>query len=170
MVSREEWIGIHPLGYAISSYGNVTGKRKNRLKPMINIHGYARVCLRDREYKKYKTIHSLVAEAFIGPRSTGVTINHKDGNKLNNHVDNLEYISRLENLKHAWANGRKCRGDSHGRRKLTSVEVDEIRQLYKRGNRSILAKTYGVCKEHITRITTGQNWSLISKDAGGQKS
>ena len=51
-------------------------------------------------------IHHLVAEAFIGPRPDGAEINHKDCDKTNNAVDNLEYVSRGENIAHALANGK----------------------------------------------------------------
>ena len=51
-------------------------------------------------------IHHLVAAAFIGPRPDGAEVNHKDCDKTNNAVDNLEYVSRGENIAHALANGK----------------------------------------------------------------
>lgn len=60
--------------------------------------------------KRYLTthgylVHHLVAEAWIAPIPEGYTVNHKDLNKFNNHVENLEIITRSDNLKHAWKNG-----------------------------------------------------------------
>lgn len=51
-------------------------------------------------YTKY--IHGLVAEAFLGPRPEGYQVDHKDGNRSNNHVSNLEYVTHRENIKRAW--------------------------------------------------------------------
>lgn len=159
MESIELWKTIDPAGYAVSSLGRVSGKRKDFLKPLINVHGYARVCLRFGVIQKYKSIHSLVMGAFIGPRSVGMTINHKDGNKLNNRLDNLEYVTLQDNLAHGWSGGKKRQGDSHGMRKLNSIEVGKIRQLASSGiAKRDLAKTYGVCKSQIVRIVAGRSW------------
>lgn len=72
--------------------------------------GYMQVCLRKtnndvnnitkRNYTKY--IHGLVAEAFLGPRPEGYQVDHKDGNRSNNHISNLEYVTAKENIKRAW--------------------------------------------------------------------
>lgn len=76
------------------------------LKPSLDRYGYEKVALIISRHKRYtKTVHRLVAEAFI-PRVEGKEhVNHKDGNKRNNHVDNLEWCSPKENTTHAWENG-----------------------------------------------------------------
>lgn len=56
--------------------------------------------------QKLATVHSLVAECFIGPRPEGLQIDHIDGNRANNHKDNLEYVTPKENIQRAWANGQ----------------------------------------------------------------
>ena len=71
--------------YHFSENGGHLGKR------YLTTHGHA--------------VHHLVAEAFIAPIPEGYTVNHKDLNKFNNHVENLEIITRADNLKHAWENG-----------------------------------------------------------------
>ena len=50
-------------------------------------------------------VHSLICEAYHGPRPEGYQCNHKDLDKTNNHPDNLEWVSQADNMKHAWANG-----------------------------------------------------------------
>ena len=49
-------------------------------------------------------VHRLVAEAFLGEASSDMTVNHKDGNRQNNHVDNLEWLSRTDNIRHGFDN------------------------------------------------------------------
>ena len=63
--------------------------------------GYYVVNLSDGKNSKQHYVHFLVAQAFIGERNGRLTINHKDGNKLNNHISNLEYCSYAENNRHA---------------------------------------------------------------------
>lgn len=70
---------------------------------------YLRVALY-RDSKRHDTpVHHLVAEAFLGPRPLGLEINHKDGNPQNNRVDNLEYVTHSENVRHGWATTRRPR-------------------------------------------------------------
>lgn len=67
--------------------------------------GYYRVVLSSNGEKKYVKIHTLVAEQFIGEIDSDHVVNHIDGNKHNNNVDNLEIITPIENTKHAWRTG-----------------------------------------------------------------
>lgn len=159
MQSDEIWRPTCVFGYFVSINGKVSGKRKVALKPQIADNGYFRVCLYDRGIKKYKTVHSLVAEAFIGRRPKGMTINHIDGDKFNNQAGNLEYMSLQDNLKHGWKIGRKCEGDSHGGRRLSSEEVDEIKRLREMGEKiKDLAKCYAVYRGTISDIVNNKSW------------
>lgn len=76
------------------------------LKPKQDKYGYLVVSLTTVNRKaQHKTIHRLVAEAFIENPNQHPTINHKDGNKENNHSSNLEWVSWKENTQHAWRLG-----------------------------------------------------------------
>lgn len=87
--------------YLVSDEGQIYSKFLGRcLKPDISIFGYKRVSLRNATGAKHFSVHSLVAEAFIGPRPEGLQVNHKDENKLNNQVENLEYVTPKENSNH----------------------------------------------------------------------
>lgn len=97
--------------YQVSNYGNVRSfsKWKNGgfLKPGIGTTGYLFVNLVQdgRKTTNTKVIHRLVANAFL-PNSDGLAeVNHIDGNKQNNNVDNLEWVSRHENIRHAIEHG-----------------------------------------------------------------
>lgn len=121
-MNKEIWkdiIGYEGL-YQVSNLGRVKAldryKISNGGKYLIKEHimkpntqgtcDYHRVGLTDNNrIRKYHTIHKLVATAFIENNNNYREINHKDGNKHNNYVDNLEWCSRSYNIKHAYDNG-----------------------------------------------------------------
>ena len=75
------------------------------LKTGLNSAGYLYVILCKNKKTKHLTIHRLVVESFIGEIPKGLTVNHKDGNKQNNNLSNLEIITYKENTRHAMKNG-----------------------------------------------------------------
>ncbi len=104
----EIWKPIEGHNYEISNRGNVRHIETKRIKvPELHDNKYLRVKLNKRNYK----VHRLVGLYFISNPSNKPEINHKDGNKLNNHVDNLEWVTPKENTKHAIENGLKPRLD-----------------------------------------------------------
>lgn len=95
-------------GYEICSNGFVISHKKQNkkiLKGYKNTKGYLLVDLN--KNKRAVKIHRLVALAFINNEHNKPQVNHKDGNKLNNHIDNLEWVTNSENQKHAIKNGLK---------------------------------------------------------------
>ena len=87
--------------YEVSNYGEVRKVDGTMMQGNINSYGYRVVRLTKNGRPKDKKVHRLVALAFI-PTITGKNfVNHKDGNKLNNYVGNLEWVTRGENNKHA---------------------------------------------------------------------
>lgn len=111
----EKWVPIKGFEqYKISTFGRVVSS-KNFLEPLIlkpSIdNGYPRVKLIGLNGRKRReTIHRLVAETFLPNPEGKKQVNHKDGNKLNNCVNNLEWVTSSENLKHAHRTGLKsCR-------------------------------------------------------------
>lgn len=99
--------------YSIDDQGNIyslkntSSRRKRKIKPFINNSGYLRVGLYDLNGKrKGHYIHRLVAETFISNPNKLPIVNHKDGNKQNNHVSNLEWCTQSENEIHAVNQGR----------------------------------------------------------------
>ena len=96
--------------YMVSSYGNVKGIVRSgstgcMLKPIENRCGYQTVSLYEHPISKRCMVHRLVALAFIPNPDGKRTVNHKDGNKKNNCVDNLEWATHSENHKHAYRIG-----------------------------------------------------------------
>ena len=94
--------------YLISTEGNVKVKHSNKMITTHNLQGgYKIVCLRkEKKWKQFK-MHRLIADAFIenGDVKNKKIVNHKDGNKLNNNTNNLEWVTHSENSKHAHAIG-----------------------------------------------------------------
>jgi hypothetical protein len=133
-----------------------------------NIKGYPAVQLwRDNQREPWLT-HRLVAEAFIGPCPEGHEINHKDGNPQNLRPSNLEWVTHRENQRHAAdvlgrKMGRPHQGEANGGgRKLTEVDVREIRQLHATGSYTLaeLGEQFEVTKQMIWQIVHGYAWTI----------
>ena len=94
--------------YLISNFGEIISEKFNkrkRLKQCIpNNKGYLVVRLSKNKTKKTFSVHRLVTNAFIPNPKNNPEVNHIDGNKLNNKVTNLEWVSAKENIQHAWKN------------------------------------------------------------------
>lgn len=111
MNTQEEWKAVAECNgeYYVSSWGRVKSLKfgKERiLKPGLIGNGYPAVSIcYAKKKQKCEIIHKLVAMAFIPNPYAKPQVNHKDGNKLNNHIDNLEWVTIKENIQHAWDTG-----------------------------------------------------------------
>lgn len=177
----EEWrpvVGYEGL-YSVSDAGRVRSHRNHIfLKPYIGKKGYAHVTP-SRANRRVKTaIHTLVANAFIGLRPIGQEVNHKNGRKADNRLDNLEYVSQPENVRHAYRTGLAATGDSHysrtkpeqlarGERSaksdLTEDRVREIRHVYANTKISYvkLAVQFGITAAAVGYIVRRESWTYI---------
>ena len=144
--------------YEVSDNGIVKRTRWDLLKPHKINSGYYCVSIHGRTY----CIHRLVLEAFIGP--SDLDVNHKDGNKLNNNLSNLEYVTRSDNAKHAFRLGlqKPMQGINSPQAKLTNEKVYRIRALYdSRTPRKNIAEEFDVCVQLINRIGRRVRWSHL---------
>lgn len=146
--------------YCVSDTGDVKNTRTHRyLHNFCGKDGYLRVQITG----ETKLVHRLVAEAFLPIEAGKDFVNHKDGNKQNNNVSNLEWCTRSENMKHAYRMGLKnsC-GAKNGRSKLTEDDVAFIRRHHKAYDKKFgtgaLAKKFGVARQTISAVVSGQNW------------
>lgn len=92
--------------YAVNERGEIYSLRKGRtLTPKANYDGYLRIQLWSANQCEYVSIHRLIAETFIPNPHNKPFVNHIDGNKKNNDVENLEWCTQKENIAHAWEKG-----------------------------------------------------------------
>lgn len=136
--------------YQVSNHGRVFSlKTEKILKPIRCATGYLYAHLSNGGRAQKKVIHRLVMLTFCG-RSL-LTVNHKDFNRTNNHLDNLEYLSIGDNIRHSAATGRLSRPSTT--RKIDSTDV----QLIRASNDlpKDLARRFGVCRQTIRNIKLG---------------
>jgi hypothetical protein len=146
----ERWlpaVGYEGL-YEISDFGRVRRiegafywrPSAKILAPQFSHDGYCKVFLSktgNAGKKQWEFMHCLVAAAFIGPKPPGHDVDHLDGNRANNQIENLRYLYHKENK----------------RKKLSHQDVAEIRRLCLEGfNQYELAQMFGVRQSHISRI------------------
>lgn len=113
--------------YQITNDGRVYNKKYNRyLKPGLNNTGYLSVKLSDNGLQKTYPIHRLVAIHFLDKGDYNV-VNHKDGNKINNNVYNLEWVTYQHNAIHAIDNGLNNPGD-YCKIKVINIKTGDIFQ------------------------------------------
>ncbi len=155
---QELWRPIDIMGYEVSTTGRVRGtnrtsyrnrKLKGKLiKPFLSSSGYYQVSLTKNHTKRY--VHRLVAVAFLGEfTKEKPQVNHKDGNRLNNNVSNLEMSNQTENLIHA----HRVLGHKPHNIKLTKDKAKTIRTAYRGGTpQRQLAKQFGVSVMTINRL------------------
>lgn len=123
-------------GYFVSDLGRIKSIKKNReliLKLSHTKDGYVKCGITIQGSSCRFRVNRLVANAFIPNPENKPTVNHKDGNKDNNCASNLEWMTRSEQMKHAYKLGLKkpMRGTSHSMSRLTEEDVKWIRQHYK---------------------------------------
>lgn len=146
--------------WQISKSGEVYSKKSNKiLKPYLR-RGYPSLKYRGKHYY----IHVLVAETFIGEIDEGMCVNHKDGNKQNNHVENLEIVTIKENLQHALDNNlrKSVKGSKHGRAKLSDEDATNlIKDIINGIDDEEVAIKYGLSKLYVRNIRQKKRWKHI---------
>lgn len=191
----EEWRLIHFGFYEVSSLGNIRRAKSGiatfigrPVRPQAGGTGYSMVSLSgDKARRAY--VHHLVAEAFLGPRTK--IVNHKDGNKLNNRLENLEYVTHQENCAHAintiprqkgptkpklprkgkptgdnhWSHRRPdliARGNAMPHCKLSEDIVRSVRERVSNGEmQKEIAAEVGISVAQMSRIIRRKRWVYV---------
>lgn len=124
---------------------------------------YPRVSLCKEGVVSNMMVHRLVLDAFVPNIDGKPCCNHKDGNRTNNCVDNLEWCTYSENLAHAFRAGlRSHRGENCPNSKLKENDVIEIKKALASGEKCIdLSRKYGVHKGTISAIKNGVSWNFV---------
>lgn len=150
--------------YTVNEYGIVRSVRFGNkiMAQAISDRGYASVYLSRHGRTSAKRVHCLVAEAFI-PKTAG-TVNHKDGDKLNNHVSNLEWLSLSDNVKHSYdeLNRRAPQGSEHYRAIPVGMYTKAGELLAMFGSTNNAARVTGISNGNINSCING-----LRRSAGG---
>lgn len=140
------------LDYFITDFGNIIRNGKI-LAEMDNGFGYKKVNIKIKGKLVQKYVHRLVLETFLGSIPENKQVNHKDGNKANNVLSNLEIVSAKENTRHAIRTGLRARNIMH----LFDWEVLKIKELYSEGkSTSTIAERFSRSIRCIQHIVSGQ--------------
>lgn len=169
--TRENWRQVKGWNsYFVSDSGFVKSYKKNKLNGrLLTIHnhkdGYLTVDLSIGRKAYQKFVHRLVAEAFIPNPNNKKQVNHIDGDKRNNHVSNLEWSTRSENMRHAVRIGLKkpLKGSKNPAAKLSESDVLKIRKEYSLGGigQIALGVKYGVSQAVISDVLLRKRWKHI---------
>lgn len=173
---NEQWKEIQGFEneYLISNYGRIKSKTRvyhcgtnHSVQKTIEEHilhvffrkdKYVGVTLKKNGKSFSREIHRLVAEAFIPNQEKKEQINHKDGDKHNNKVDNLEWITRSENALHSYFK----LGNIKYKRNFSEQEIKEIKGLYLQGqSKNQLAKQYFCSRTTIKRIIENKSYQHV---------
>lgn len=169
---EEQWRDFEYNGakYRVSSQGRIMGMRGKLLKSHLNEDGYAVVTIGIGKKRTTEAIHRIVARVFIEKPDNNVKyeVNHKDCNRENNCVENLEWVTHQQNVKHSYQNNREVQyvardGIKNGRATFNDEEVLSIRKLYNESGYSIadLARLFHSKYSTIGNIVHNQTWKHL---------
>lgn len=157
-----EWRAIPSIpAYLVSNHGQVRHRFSCDPRKQQGDR-YLWVSFRGDGKNFVRTVHSLVAEAFLGPRPDGFQVRHLDGDRHNNHATNLAYGTAKENaLDREW-HGNTARGERNGNVKLADDKVVSLRNEYEdgAGTQRQLARRYG--------ISQAQVWNIVNHKQRGR--
>lgn len=169
----EIWKPIPGWPYIISSHGRIRRTTKYKkplkdcLKGTVNKAGYLQVCLSQRCKHFNVCIHQLVCEAFCGPcPSHDHEVAHWDGNKRNNHFQNLRWATHAENGADRIRLGECPKGMLHHKAKLTDDDVLEIVRLLREGaSIKTISLQFGISESNIKHIKYRRSWTHLTNNA-----
>lgn len=173
----EEWRKIDDWPYEISSWGRLRSLRRwiNASHGSVHFHperilkggrdsdGYWMAILSFDGKRRGVKIHQLVCSYFNGKRPIDKTmVAHRDGNKENNHKNNLYWATCKENKEDSIRHGTSVRGERHGSSKLSEAQVRQIKTLVRGGAHvGDLSTRFGVERHAISRIKAGISWGWL---------
>jgi len=168
-----DWGRVRSLDfYTRRGYGTHMDIRAGRIRKTCFLKaGYEIVSLKKDGVSKRHYVHRLAAEAFIGTSS--LEVNHRDGNKANNRLQNLEYVTRQENVDHSirigtyhrnhtWAHSR---GQNNHNSKITECEATKVTEMMACGfNTRQISEMTGISVRIVEQIHSGKTWRHIPRD------
>lgn len=171
----EIWVDINGVNgkYQVSNMGRVQSFYKmigheTRWRLLVahpDKKGYLRIGIQIGDKKVTQKVHRLVAQHFISNVDNKEQVNHKDFNKANNHVDNLEWVTNSENQKHSYGNNSErhiMKGEENYFSKLKETDIVEIFKLKKEGySGEYLGNKYNILTKHVFNILRREAWKHV---------
>lgn len=161
--------------YEISETGEIVriathGQQPKAIRRIVRSYkknGYLAITIQFHQKRERLYVHRLMYETFRSPIPSGLEINHRDGNRENNRLDNLELVTRSDNMLHCFRelnpSLNRVRGTQHHKAKLTPHDVKNIVKLSRTGtSQREIAQMYGVSKNAIRLILKGKNWKHVT--------
>lgn len=181
----EEWRDIkgYEGRYAVSCLGRIKALKRHCnsfrdgkivrynykpqiMKPSVKGKGYLSVSLSKNKIKEQKYVHRIVAKCFILNTGNKPQVNHKNGIKTDNSVENLEWVTSSENLRHAISTGLRVfkNGENHHAAKIEDKTVLKIKHMLINSNLSIIeiAKFFCVSPNRVSKINNGYTHSKLT--------
>lgn len=162
----------HPywLGYKADKNGSVLGKRGYELSPISHHTGYQVMTVRKRGIQKQLRLHRFIWECHNGIiEDTSLVINHIDGDKHNNSLDNLELVTSSENSIHAYSTGLSfgTLGESNSRSKLTNEDAEVLIRMCVLGHtNSYLGNMFNLHPNYISLVRHRKRWGWLWDELG----
>lgn len=149
--------------YFISENSEVFNKHGKKLSPVDNGKGYLILNINIDGKRKCKAIHRLVAEAFIPNPDNLPEVNHKDANRRNNSIENLEWVTHGQNIKHTYdLQNRSALGVTNANCKTEESVVIEICEHLEKGLKASEVRDLGYSYSLVRKVKSKQNWSHVS--------
>jgi len=165
--TREELPRLIFNNYFITEMGVAINKKTCRvIKTHVSAHGYLDLTVSIFGKRGIYSMHRLVALRFLPLVKGKPEVNHIDGNKRNNFLGNLEWVTHKENMRHAFESGFIHKGEKCSKSKLTEEQVNfiinnpEIKPIE-------LSKKYNTCLSNISAIRTNKSWKHIPRQKRG---
>ncbi len=161
-----DWIEVSRCGVVRSINRTITwqnrGSTQTRVIPgqilrqHLHTNGYLTISPRWQGKIHRQSVHRLVAAAWCEGYDVLKEVNHKDRCRTHNHADNLEWVTRLENLRHQWKTGMPV-GEVHHRAKYSAVEIQDMRQRYAAGETQVsIAASYACKQGYVSNVIHGK--------------
>ena len=165
---NEQWRPVvgHPK-YEVSNYGRVISYKRSKSKFLalhLNRDGYVLVPFCENGSLSKASVHSVVLRAFMGPPPPGHECHHKNDIKDDNRLENLEWLTKKQNIAHRIHRGACGVGSAHPKAKLTEDDVRAILSKYdkfERGGIKKLSVEYGVSFGIVSAIIHRRTWRHI---------
>lgn len=144
----------------------ISKRPQTEIKPWVSQNGYQVVSAKLGPKRPKVFVHRLVAMGFVYGYAEGLTVNHINGNKLDNRPENLEWVTLAENTKHEWSTGLvDLRGENAPGHKLTQRQVIHIRRALRAGiPANSLAIIAGVSASTVHLIQQGKRWASVIEE------